>query len=57
MDWLLLRDRNAQLPRKTEARKREVVTRTTPDPYRGVPLGVECAWPPRAEDGRTHKAD
>jgi hypothetical protein len=43
MNWLLPRHREEQEP--TDRRAGHQAPLQPADPYRGVALGVECAWP------------
>jgi hypothetical protein len=45
MNWLLPRHREEQEPTAADRRAGDKVPVQPADPYRGVALGVECAWP------------
>jgi len=51
MNWLYPRYENAQDARAADAEPRNGGGPVQLDPYRDVPLGVECAWPAAAKDG------
>lgn len=49
MNWLLSRFRHLQEQSAGRIRPRDDAREAPPDPYRGMALGVECAWLPAVE--------